>query len=198
MIVSENQENINERKNIIVSLKSSLDIPKKGIKYKIKALKIVILIYLLLTIITVGMLSLSIIAELFNYELLKWQNTGLFAVMSLSITLNLSNKIFELKLLRHLININTIFDFEGITKLNDELKEIIDQLNNRFKLNKSVMLLVIFLLIMGIWQMGFQNNQYWDFMKLPFLVFYGILLFDFIRKNKRLSKNIKETERHCN
>ncbi len=189
---------MNERKNIIVSLKSSLWESPKGLKSRIKFLKITIIIYSLITLFFAGILILSIISRLFSNEIISWQKASLAVIMSFSVSLNLPKPIFELKLLRHLIKINTKPNFEGITKLNSELKKIIDQLNNTLKTRWFIVLLVIFMLIMAFWQLFSENNPYWDFMKIPFLLIYGILLTDFIITNRNLTKNIKETEKLCN
>ncbi len=189
---------MDERKNIIVSLKSSLGETPKGLKSRIKFLKILIIIYSLIMIVFAGILTLSIISGLFNNEIISWQKSSLAVIMSFSFSLNLPKQIFELKLLKHLMKINTKPDFDGITKLNNELKKIIDQLNNTLKTRWFVVLLVIFTLIMALWQLFSENNPYWDFMKIPFLLIYGILLTDFIITNRKLTKNIKETEKHCN
>jgi hypothetical protein len=112
--------------------------------------------------------------------------------------MNLPNQFYELKLLKHLKNINSKSEFDGIDKLNNELKIIIDKLNNRFKSNWSIIILAIAIMIMGIWQMGYgDNNPYWKYMKLPTLAFYGIILFRFVFTNRKLNENIKETEKYC-
>ncbi len=189
---------MNERKNIIVSLKSSLGESPKGIKSRIRFLKILIIIYSSITLLFVGILTLSIISELFNTEIINWEKAGISAIISLVFSLNLPKQIFELKLLKHLMKINTKPDFDGITKLNNELKNIIDQLNNTLKTRWFVVLPVISTLIMAFWQFFSENNPYWDFMKIPFLLIYGILLTDFIITNRKLTKNINKVEKSCN
>jgi hypothetical protein len=47
-------------------------------------------------------------------------------------------------------NINSKSEFDGIGKLNSELKSIINKLNYGFKNNWSVIILAIGILIMGI------------------------------------------------
>jgi len=80
-----------------------------------------------------------------------------------------------------------------------ELKNIIEKLNNRLKNGWIEITLAIIILIMGIWQMGFSdnNNPYWNYMKLPILAFYGIILFRFIFTNRKLNENINKTEKYC-
>ena len=191
-------EKINDRKNIIISLKSNLGEPKKGIEKRIQFLKGMTILNLVLTIISAGILVLSILSEIFEYEIYKWQKSALMVILSLSFIMNLPNQFFELKLLKHLKNINSKSEFDGIDKLNSELKSIIDKLNNGFKNNWGIIILAIVILFMGIWQMGFDdNNPYWKYMKLPTLAFYGIIIFRFITTNKKLTKNINKTERYC-
>jgi len=190
---------IDERKNIIVSLKSSLGEPKKGIEKRFQFLKGMTILNLTLTIFSAGILVLSIISNLFNYEIFKWEKTGVLAILSLSFVLNLPNQFYELKLLNHLKKINSKSEFEGIEKLNIELKNIIEKLNNRLKNGWLEIILAIIIMIMGIWQMGFSNNNnpYWNYMKLPILAFYGIILFRFVFTNRKINENINKTEKHC-
>jgi hypothetical protein len=191
-------EKINERKNIIVSLKSSIGEPKKGIEKRIKFLKGMTILNLILTLISVGILVLSIISKLFDYEIIKWQKSALMVILSLSFIINLPNQFYELKLLKHLKKINSKSEFDGIDKLNSELKDIIDKSNNGFKNNWSIIILAFGILIMGIWQMGSdENNPYWNYMKSPILAFYGIIIFRFISRKKKLNENIEKTEKYC-
>ena len=192
-------EKMNERKNIIISLKSNFGEPKNGIEKRLSFLKGMTILNLTLTIFSAGILVLSIISELFNYEIFEWKKTGLLAILSLSFILNLPNQYFELKLLNHLKKLGSKSEFSGIDKLNIELKSIIENLNNRLKNGWVEITLAIIILIMGIWQMGFSNNNnnpYWNYMKLPILAFYGIILFRFIFTNRKLNENITKTEKY--
>ena len=198
-------EKMNERKNIIISLKSNFGEPKNGIEKRLSFLKGMTILNLTLTIFSAGILVLSIISELFNYEIFEWKKTGLLAILSLSFILNLPNQYFELKLLNHLKKLGSKSEYNGIDKLNIELnielKIIIENLNNRLKNGWVEITLAIIILIMGIWQMGFSNNNnnnpYWNYMKLPILAFYGIILFRFIFTNRKLNENITKTEKYC-
>jgi hypothetical protein len=192
-------EKMNERKNIIISLKSNFGEPKNGIEKRLSFLKGMTILNLTLTLFSAGILVLSIISELFNYEIFEWKKTGLLAILSLSFILNLPNQYFELKLLNHLKKLGSKSEFNGIDKLNMELKNIIEKLNNRLKNGWIEITLAIIILIMGIWQMGFSdnNNPYWNNMKLPILAFYGIILFRFIFTNRKLNENINKTEKYC-
>jgi hypothetical protein len=189
---------IEERKNIIVSLKSNYGGRKKGIEKKIQYLKGISILNLTLTLFCGGILISSITFELLGYDFLKWKKTGLLAILSLSFVLNLPYELYELKLLNHLKKINSKSEFDGTEKLNDELKKLINKLNNRLRSNWFVFALAILIMVMGIWQMLIEDkNPYWNYMKLPILAFYGIIIFRFINTNKRLSENIKKTEKYC-
>ena len=192
-------EKMNERKNIIISLKSNFGEPKNGIEKRLSFLKGMTILNLILTLFSAGILVLSIISELFNYEIFEWKKTGLLAILSLSFILNLPNQYFELKLLNHLKKLGSKSEYNGIDKLNIELKIIIENLNNRLKNGWVEITLAIIILIMGLWQMGFSNNNnpYWNYMKLPILAFYGIILFRFIFTNRKLNENITKTEKYC-
>ena len=187
---------IDQRKNIIISLKPAFGERKKGIDKRINFLGLMSSINLIFFLFSGGVICASIISEQLGYEFFKWQKMGLLTLLSLSFALTLPNEIYELKLLRHLKNINSKSDFNGIDKLNIELKSIIDYLNNRLKSNWMILVLIIVIFIMGIWQMGFDNNNpYWDYMKTPVVIVYGIILFRFAITNKKLTKNISETEK---
>ena len=64
---------IDERKNIIVSLKSNYGARKKGIEKRIKYLKGVHILNLICTILCGGIIILTIILEPLGFEFLKWQ-----------------------------------------------------------------------------------------------------------------------------
>jgi hypothetical protein len=112
--------------------------------------------------------------------------------------MSLPNELYELKLLEHFKKINTKSEFNGIEKLNDELKIIIVDLNNRLKNNWIIFLIAILILVMGIWQSLYDNsNPYWKYMKVPTILFFGIIIVRFQITYKKLTKNISETEKYC-
>lgn len=188
---------IDERKNIIVSLKSSYGEKNKGIEKRIHFLKLMSIINIILIIFSAGILFLSIVSEQFGIGFFKWEKMGLIAILSLSFVLNLPKSLYELKLLKHLIRINSKSEFNGIEKLNKELKNIIYQLNNGLKNNWHVFFLAIVIMIMGIWQSLYdQSNPYWQYMKIPVILFFGIIVVQFINTNKKISDNINETEKY--
>lgn len=188
---------INERKNIIGLFKSVYKKENKGIEKRIQFLKIMTILYLIPTIVIAGILVLSIFAEIFDYKILKWEKSALIVILSVGFTIRIPNQFYEFKLLKHLKDINSKSEFDGIDKLNVELKNIIDKLNFGFKNNWIEIILGTGISILGIWQMGLgDSNPYWGYMKLPTLAFYGIIIFRFIIRNKKLNKNINKTEKY--
>ncbi|HSQ46411.1 MAG TPA: hypothetical protein VLM44_05765 [Lutibacter sp.] len=187
---------IDERKNIIISLKPSYGDRNKGIEKRIQSLKAASFFNIILSMLCGGLVIFSIISELIGNDLFKWQKMALLAILSLSVFLNLPNSYFELKLLKHFKKINDKIDVEGIGQLNIDLKNIIYKLNNGIKNNWIIIVLSILILFMGIWQMlNDNNNPYWKYMKIPILLFYGIILTRFMITNKKLQYNIDEKEK---
>jgi hypothetical protein len=186
---------IDERKNIIVSLKSNYGERKKGIDKHIKKLKMLGIMHVSLSILCFGILFTSIISEQLKYEIFKWQNTGLLGLLSLIAFLNLPNEIFELKLLNHLKRINKYNDFKGLEKLNNDLKILINNLNNRLSISNLIpIILGLIILIMSAWQTMNKNNPYWEYMKIPIVIFFGLIIVRFLTINKKLTENIQKTE----
>jgi hypothetical protein len=189
---------IDERKNIIVSLKSNYGERKKGIDKRIQYLKGMAILDLLLTTFCGGIVLLSIILEPLGYEFFKWQKMGLLTILSLSFILRLPEEIFELKLLKHLRNISDKSDFLGIDKLNSDLKIIVDKLNKKLKYNRLIIPLAIIILVLGFIQVLSENlNPYWNYAKIPVLLFFGMIVIRFYNVYKKLNKNIMETEKYC-
>ena len=189
---------IDERKNIIVSLKSNYGERKKGIDKRIQYLKGMTILDLVLTTFCGGIVLLSIILEPLGYEFFKWQKMGLLTILSLSFILRLPEEIFELKLLKHLRNISDKSDFLEIDKLNSDLKIIVDKLNKKLKYNRLIIPLAIIILVLGFIQVLSENlNPYWNYAKIPVLLFFGMIVIRFYNVNKKLNKNIMETEKYC-
>jgi len=189
---------IDERKNIIVSLKSNYGERKKGIDKRIQYLKGMTILNLILTIFCGGIILTSIILEPLGYDFFKWQKMGLLTILSLSFILRFPEEIFELKLLKHLKNISDKSDFSGIEKLNSDLKIIVSKLNKKLKYHGIIIPLAVIILVLGFVQVLSENvNPYWNYAKIPVLLFFGMIIVRFYNVNKKLTKNITETEKYC-
>ena len=187
---------IDIRKNIIVSLKSSYFGGKKNIEKKIQYLEFMSSLNIIVTTLIGGILLASMISSLLGNEFFNWQKMELLTILSLSFILTLPNELYELKLLKHLQKINRCTEFSGIEKLNTELKSIVNKLNNRIKNNWLTILLTLFIMAMGTWQLS-SNNPYWSYMKIPTIILFGIIAVRFKKMNKILTENINETEKYC-
>ena len=107
----------------------------------------------------------------------------------------LNNSIIELKLLKHLQNIEGKTNFNGINQLNLELKNIVEKLNKRDKNDIIWIGLVIIIIISGSYQqLSETGNPYWKYTKIAVLLFWAIMIYKFVVSNKKISENIKETE----
>ncbi len=156
------------------------------------------IINLILTILCGGIIFLSIILEPLGFEFFKWQKMGLLTILSLSFILRLPEETFELKLLKHLKRISDKSDFDGIEKLNSELKIIIGNLNKKMNYHRIFIPLAIAILILGMIQFLSEDlNPYWNYAKILIILFFGMVLTRFYKVNKKLNRNIIETEKHC-
>ncbi|PCH76126.1 MAG: hypothetical protein COB98_07155 [Flavobacteriaceae bacterium] len=192
------QTKINERENTILSFKPTLKEDHKGLEKRIRKLKISVVFNLIVTSLAVGAIIVSILLGLFDYEFLIWEKSALLVLLSVSFMLNLPNQWYELKLSKHLKNINSISDFKGLDALNLGLKILIEKINNRWKNAWIELVLGVIIMLMVFVKMIYDsNNPYWNYMKLPVVLFYGIVLVRFMSRNKKLNENIKETEKYC-
>jgi hypothetical protein len=186
--------NIESRKEIIKSLKPTIDWGNKKIENRIKFLQGITVVNLALTILCGGILLFSIITEILDLQYIEWNNIGLLAILSLSFVLNLPFQLYELKLTNHLIKLNTTTNFNGLQKLNEELRTIVTELNDKLKNNWFTFLLALIILILGIWQMGSKSNLIWNYMKIPVILFYCIVFYKFWKNHRSLTKNIIAAE----
>jgi len=186
---------IDERKNILISLKSSkFGTRNRGIDEQIQTLKVLSLMNILLIVFCFGIIIFSIISEPLKNEVFEWSKTALYVLLSCFSLLNLPTKLIEIRLLNHLKKINQFNDFIGIDALNIELKNIIHKLNNPLKSNPIPIFLAFLLLIMSAWQLITSNNPYWIHMKLLIMLFFILVVIKFLIVYKKLNQNIQQTE----
>ncbi len=186
---------INERKNIIVSLKSRYGERNKGIEKRIRFLQFFTFLNSFVTLFCGTIILASLFLEPFGFEFFQWEKMGLLTILSLSFFMGLPSEIFELKLLKHLKRISDKTDFPELDGLNSELKFLIKKLNGKFKYYGITILLVMVILILGLMQVLSQNeNPYWDYAKIPVLIFFVFAVTRFYTMNKKLNENIRKTE----
>ena len=181
---------IDERRNIIESLKISHTENIAGIDRRIKNLKISSIMLISLSIVSGLLILISVIAEQLGFEILKWDKFGMSAIFITIFFVNFPNDFYKFKLLKHIRLINDSKDFPDLEKLNLELKKVIDRQNNR----KIIVIVLVLILIMGFWQQFGEDNPYWSYMKLPILAFLGFIIIRFIQVYKELSENTQKTE----
>ena len=189
---------IDERKNIIITLKSMCGERKKGIDKRIQFIKGLSILNLIIAIICSGIIIATIILEPLGLGYFKWEMMGLLTILNINFVLPLPKFFFEFKLLNHHNKISDKKDFIGIEKLNAELKTIVNQLNKDVIYNMFYLPLILVILISGIVQVTFEDsNPYWNYIKIPVLLFFGMTITKFYLTNTKLTKNINQTERQC-
>ena len=105
----------------------------------------------------------------------------------------LNNSIIELK---HLQNIEGKTNFNGINQLKLELKNMVGKLNKRDKNDIIWIGLAIIIITSATYQQKSETrNPYWEYTKIPVLLFWAIMISKFVVSNKKISENIKETEK---
>tara|TARA_R100000935_G_C2817872_1_gene158204 strand:- start:540 stop:914 length:375 start_codon:yes stop_codon:yes gene_type:complete len=120
------------------------------------------------------------------------------SIRLISFIINIPKQYYELKLLKHLRNIdidNVVDNIKEIDKLNTELENLMKSLSTSFKYSWIELILGTLIIIMSLWQMIFYN-PYWIYMKLPILMFYGIVLLKFIYLSSKLKNNMNKFTKH--
>tara|TARA_R110002012_G_scaffold322105_1_gene555818 strand:+ start:25420 stop:25668 length:249 start_codon:yes stop_codon:yes gene_type:complete len=78
---------INDRKNIIVSFKSNVSLPNKGIDKRIQSLTGLTIINSIIFLLCCFIVLSSIVLESLGLDLLKWDKMGLLVILSVSFSL---------------------------------------------------------------------------------------------------------------
>jgi hypothetical protein len=183
---------IEERKRIIISLKSNYRDKNLGIDKRIRNVKMYVTIYTVLTIFVVGIVLISIIGEALGYTFLKWNKMGLFVLFSIGYVLRVPKDIFELKLLNHLKSLNDHSDVNQINESNIRLKGIIEKINNNRNFLIIVIPLMVVLIILTFLQIPSDNlHPLWNYAKIPTCLIYVIGLIRYFTIIIKLNENIK-------
>lgn len=183
-----------ERLKIIDSFKSLFGKREKGIEKRIQFLKFSIPATSVLAILTVGIVICSIIFDRTDINMLTWSKMGLFVLLSISGILRFPNGIYEFKLLNHLERITKNKEYTVDQSLDLRLREIIEKLNT-MKHKWILMGITGVIGISSIWQfLGDGENPFLGYTKILVLIFYGMMIFNFIKSYKKLDANIKSAE----
>ena len=197
--VSQKYSKMDKRKNIIDSLNTIAKRQSRSNEERIQFLKMMKSMDVVLIVVCGGIIATSILSYLFGYHLFSWSELAIIVMIGLGLILSFPSIFYELRILKHREVISRGDDFNEMDVLNEELKSIIDGLNTRFEENWITTLIGLFIMAIGAWQMFVENaNPYWNYMKIPTAVFSGIIIVRFIFTYRKLSSNIKETEKYCN
>jgi len=190
---------MDKRKNIIDSLNTIAKRQSRSNEERIQFLEMMKSMDVVLIVVCGGIIATSILSYLFGYHLFSWSELAIIVMIGLGLILSFPSIFYELRILKHREVISRGDDFNEMDVLNEELKSIIDGLNTRFEENWITTLIGLFIMAIGAWQMFVENaNPYWNYMKIPTAVFSGIIIVRFIFTYRKLSSNIKETEKYCN
>lgn len=183
-----------ERLNIIESFKHVNGKPQNGVDRRITYSKIMIFFGWLLILFIWGSILLSFMRDFLGLTLFRWEKMAMLVLYSSFAETMLFLPIYGLKVLQHQKIIEKNRGHSISESLNIEFKEIIENINKRH--NKWLIgSLMVIILILSMWQMFSENqNPYWDFAKIPVLLFIGITAFNFYKTYNKLTKNIEKAE----
>lgn len=183
-----------DRITTIENYKSNLGERKKSIDKRLRhvtLLKYFSAAFTLLVILIVLRSFLPI--DLLN-DKLEWNDSALLIVLSFTYLLQGPKYFYESKLLRHLQKLkNDRIESPKNNDLNNQLQNMISDINND-KNKWWIIAYMILLMIASLIQMISDNFQYWNYFKIPFLLFLTLILFNFFKTYDKLSRNIKEYE----
>jgi hypothetical protein len=125
---------------------------------------------------------------------LEWNDSALIVIISITYFLQGPGYFYESKLLKHLKKLKTE-DQEASENdtLNTQLRNAIKDLNCHKK-KWYILVSVVILMIASLIHLITDNFEFWYYLKIPFLLFILLILFDFLKNYNRLSRNIKEYE----
>ncbi len=186
------------RKQIILSLKSNYgNFDGNDIDKRIKHVKWQTILIFIVVIFTVGLVLFGIITNYLGYYTVHWKESSFvfLAVISLSSVMRLPKSTVELKLLKHLRNIqNGNLENAVAKRLDDELEAVIDKLNNFTTYKIVAISFVLLLLIGGLYVFISENSRYWQYFNVPYMLFYVLGFGDFYIVNRKIQDNIDKYE----
>lgn len=133
------------------------------------------------------------IAGLLSIETkINWTKSTLIVICSISIVYDLANRLNSIILLKHLQNIEEAQNRTIETHLNVDLENTISKLNEPEK-NILVIVLGALILLSAVLQQ-LDYPQYWDFFKIPILLFFVLKGIETVQNLSKLKSNISKSE----
>ncbi len=183
-----------DRITIVESLNSILGRRKKSINNRLKYLQ-------LLKYFSVMFILLGIIIVIKSFapfdifdDKLRWENSALVVIFSITYLMQCPKYFYEAKLLRHLKKLKKEENESPVREhLNNQLRDTINDLNSN-KNSIYIIISVVILLLSSLFQSIVDNFEYWNYFRIPFLLFIIFILFDFLKTYTQIIRNIKEYE----
>ena len=127
-------------------------------------------------------------------DVFEWNKMGIFIFLFIGSSINFKNSVYQYLLLKHIRflkqNSETFVEY----KINEELQKIIKQLNQ--PITSVILITTAGVMIVGavINVMLNYHFSYWDYFKIPFLL-YSLYFFNYFwTKYKQLIENLIQVE----
>ena len=186
-------ENLSDRIEIINSYRLLIGSRNKSTKSRIRINYFFGGIMLTGSIFALAIIFYAAIAGLLSIETrINWTNSTLIVICSISIVYDLANRLNSIILLKHLQNIEEVQNRTIETHLNVDLENTISKLNEPEK-NILVIVLGALILLSAVLQQ-LDYPQYWDFFKIPILLFFVLKGIETVQNLSKLKSNISKSE----
>ncbi len=183
------------RITIIDNYKSFLGQRKKSIENRLKYLAVLKYLSAFIVLLVFLIIIKSLLPLNFLNDKLKWNDSALIVMLSITYLIQGPRYFYESKLLSHLKKVeNEEMKTSNEVELNKELENTIHKINDP-KSNWLVIASIAVLMIISLIQLISGNFEYWIYFRIPFLIFITTILFDFIKNYNLLNRNIKEYEK---
>lgn len=182
------------RIDIIESFKSFLGERKKSIDNRLRYVEILKYFTAAFILLVIIIIIKSLLPFNFLSDKLEWNNSAVVIIFSITYLLHGPRYFYESKLLKHLKTLKKEEkEFSDNETLNVQLRTTINEINDH-KRNWFIVASVVIIMIASLIHVIIDDFEYWEYLKIPFLLFIILISFDFLKNYNRLSKNIKEYE----
>ena len=186
-------ENLSDRIEIINSYRLLIGSKNKSTKSRIRINYFFGGIMLAGLIFALVIIFYAAIAGLLSIETrINWTKSTLIVISSISLVYDLANRLNSIILLKHLQNIEEAQNRTIETHLNVDLENTISKLNEPEK-NILVIVLGALILLSAVLQQ-LDYPQYWDFFKIPILLFFVLKGIETVQNLSKLKSNISKSE----